>query len=145
MKYLSNLVQMIDELYSQYGDTKHELYDTAMFFAERGQLAEYIIYLKRHFNNAFSDIEDVIEAVDAMIIAKMLSGEAKEVLWQCVGAPKFDGDVISKSGKSELYSANLIIRIANNWGFGDNAATSLGWKVYKELRDTGYYDSYPSK
>lgn len=96
---------------------------------------EFERYIKEHYNNIFADVEHIEYDVSAIVIAKQISGEAKEVLGQIVESPKFDGDVVSKSGKSELFHHNLILRIANNNEFGDNAANSLGFKVWQLCRE----------
>ena len=131
----SEFVKWVKSEYSKYGDTPDKLIDIAMYFAEKGNFDLYVDYLKRHFNNAFSDFSDVNREVDAAVIAGKLSGNAIEVLYQVIESPKYDGDVASKQGKSELFGHKLILRIANNNSFGDNAANGLGFSVWKALED----------
>lgn len=130
----SNFVSWVKNEYKDYGDTSKNLIEIAVYFSEQGFFDEYVEYLKEHFNNAFSEFECFCEHVNAKAISKKLSGEAREVLYQIVESPKFDGDVASKRGKSELFAHKLILRIANNNDFGDNAANSLGFKVWQELQ-----------
>jgi hypothetical protein len=130
----SNFVSWVKNEYKDYGDTSQNLIEIAVYFSEQGFLEEYVEYLKEHFNNAFSEFEFLCEHVNAKVISKKLSGEAREVLNQIVKSPKFDGDVASRGGKSELFAHKLILRIANNNDFGDNAANSLGFKVWQELQ-----------
>lgn len=111
-----------------------EVASLGLYFAERGLFDEYCQYAKSDYNHVFGDIEWIEEEVLAIHIAKKLSGEAREVLDQVVESPKFDGDVVSKTGKSELYSHGLVLRIANGGEFGDNAANSLGYKVWKATK-----------
>lgn len=131
----SEFVKWAKKQYKDYGDQSDKIIDLALYFAENGMFDEYVEYLKQHFNNAFSETESVYEYVEAKVVAKKLSGEAREVLEQIVKEPKYDGDVVSKSGKSELFKYKLILRIANKNDFGDNAANSLGFLVWKELQN----------
>lgn len=130
----SNFVNWVKNEYKDYGDTSQNIIEIAVYFSEQGFFDEYVEYLKEHFNNAFPKFERVCEHVNAKVISKKLSGEAREVLDQIIKSPTFDGDVTSKQGKSELFSHKLILRIANNNEFGDNAANSLGFEVWRELQ-----------
>lgn len=132
MNTSKNFFDFVNETYKDYGDTKDEIIRAYCDFASVNQHSEFESHIREHFNNAFGN-EQWEENVRAKVIAKKLSGEAREVLRQIVKSPKFDGDVVSKCGKSELHSNGLILRICNNNDFGDNAANSLGWLVYKEL------------
>lgn len=120
--------------YADYGDTLDEVIDKAIHFSSVGMFGEYEEYIRSHHNNAFSDFLDVEAEVLAISIAGKLSASAVEVLCQIVKAPKFDGDVVSKNGKSELFRNNLILRIASNNEFGDNAANNLGFLVWKRIK-----------
>lgn len=127
-----NFFDYVNESYKDYGSTKDELIRAYCEYAKTNLHLEFERHIRDHFNHAFGG-ESWADHVNAKVISKKLSGEAREVLCQIVRSPKFDGDVISKSGKSELFSHGLILRICNSNNYGDNAANLLGWLVYKEL------------
>lgn len=134
----------VKEEYGKCGDHSETLIKAYIEYAKEDNHHIFEEHIREHHNNAFGK-DDWREYVDAKIIASKLSGEAAEVLWQIVGSPKFDGDVVSKIGKSELYHHRLALRVCNNRAHGDNAANRLGWLVYNELLKAGKYDNYPKK
>ena len=127
-----NFFDYVNDAYKDYGSTKDDLIRAYCKYAKTNRHYEFEQHIMEHFNNAFGE-ECWDDEVKAKVISKQLSGEAREVLCQIVKSPKFDGDVVSKSGKSELFAKGLILRICNNNDFGDNAANKLGWLVYKDL------------
>ena len=145
MGNIDNFYDFVKEEYGKYGGDHAELLIKAYIEYAKGDNHHlFDEHIREHHNNAFGK-EDWQDHVNAKVIAKKLSGEAVEVLWQIVGSPKFDGDVVSKSGKSELYHQGLVLRICNNRYHGDNAANLLGWLVYCELKNNGRYDGYQEK
>lgn len=132
---LTNFIVWLNGEYMDYGDTASTIARLAKTYNDKGHLEYFIEYIKEHFNNVFSDPDEFEDQVNSRAIYKLLSGEAKDVLSQIVASPRFDGDVVSKSGKYELYNHNLILRIANGGEFGDNAANYMGylvWELYNE-------------
>lgn len=123
-----------DVLEKHSAGTKEESIELISEYKEKGQLKYLSDYLMGENNAIFGDPEWIEEEVVAREIYEKLSGEALEVLCQCVDSPKFDGDVVSKSGKGELYENDLLVKIANNNDHGDNAANTLGWLVYKQWK-----------
>lgn len=101
--------------------------------SEAGYLAPEILeYLQEHENHIYSD--DLFREAELIAIANTLSGEAKEVLEQCAENPKYDGDVISKSGKSELYYHGLLTRVMFNGEPDFNGVNSDGYVVFKRIK-----------
>lgn len=94
----------------------------------------FIETIKEHQNQAFACRRDLIDEVKAKTICDKLTPTGFEVLCQLIEGPKFDGDVVSKNGKYELYRLDLALRICNNGEYGDNAANHMGWLVYKEYK-----------
>ena len=129
----SDFGKWAQEEYGHYGDTLDEVMDRAVHFSSVGLFSEYETYIKSHHNNAFSDFSDAESEVMAINIAGKLTSSAVEVLYQIVESPRFDGDVVSKNGKSELFRHKLILRIAKNNEFGDNEANELGFLVWQRL------------
>ncbi len=144
MSNVDNFYDFVKEEYGKYGDHAEVLVKAYMEYANEDNHHLFEAHIREHHNNAFGK-ESWRDHVDAKIIAGKLSGEAVEVLWQIVGSPKFDGDVVSKNGKSQLYHHGLVLRICNRRDHGYNAANRLGWLVYCELKDNGRYDGYKEK
>jgi hypothetical protein len=128
-----NFVEYVETKYKDYPEeTSISLIKAYCKYAASNDHLLFEEHIKENFNNAFGE-DKWDDYVEAKKIAKVLSGEAKEVLRQIVKKPTFDGDVVSKAGKSELFKHKLILRICNNNEFGDNAANYLGWLVYEEI------------
>lgn len=135
-KHLVDFADWAKKTYFDYGDTYLKVIAISLKYDEMGFFKEFEGYFKSHFNHAFGDwcFEDHCWdhcRVMAMVILPKLSGEAKEVLEQAANGPIFDGDVVSKSGKYELYKHNLMLRVMNKKQHGDNAVNQLGFCVWE--------------
>ncbi|QAX96259.1 hypothetical protein [Vibrio phage vB_VmeM-Yong XC32] len=101
----------------------------------RPEIAIYgMEYIRSEYNSIFAEAEDIIMEAEVLYIADTLSGEAEEVLEQMAKGPLFDGNAVSKCGKSELYGHELCVRIVVNGEHGDNALNLKGYRVWKELK-----------
>lgn len=95
---------------------------------------------KKYVNDmtAFDSLnEDDYDAIDNLItwsIATTLSGEAKEVLSQCVSDMVDSGDLCSKTGRDELLSLGCVVQCCKNEEQGYHAATYRGYAVYSALK-----------
>jgi hypothetical protein len=137
-QYLIDFAEWAKETYKSYGDTYLNVISIALKYEEMGYFKEFEEYFKGHFNHAFGDWCFEYYCWDhcrvmARVIEPKLSGEAKEVLCQAAKGPIFDGDVVSKNGKSELYKHQLMLRVMNNNQHGDNAVNQLGYCVFELL------------
>lgn len=141
-QYLIDFANWARNEYKDYGDTYLRVIWLSIEYDDRGLFVEFEKYFTGHFNNAFSDwcFKDWCWdhcRVLANSIAPKLSGEAKEVLCQAAKGPIFDGDVVSKVGKRELYKHNLLLRVMNKNKHGDNAVNQLGFCVWELINQEG--------
>lgn len=117
--------------YQSYGNTAEDMIAILDAFKTDVEKKLFIEYIREHYNNVFSTHDEIMVDIEARKLADDIPSDAFEVLCQLIESPKFDGDVVSKNGKAWLHYNDCAIRIANNNQFGDNAATYIGFLVYK--------------
>ena len=71
----------------------------------------------------------------AHLAALILDKRLHEQLEQLVNGPVWDGDVICKSHRDELFDLGLAIRVCCNGEQGYTGATYFAYSVLKKLRD----------
>lgn len=71
----------------------------------------------------------------AHIAACLLPKELHEQLSQLVGGPIWDGDIISKTYRNELFSLGLAIRVCYKGEQGFTGATYFAYSVNKIIKD----------
>lgn len=92
-------------------------------------------YVRSEYNSIFNDAEDIVMEAEVLHAADVIHATAaEEVLDQMSKGPLFDGDAVSKEGKSVLYDHGLCVRIVVNGEHGDNALNLKGFRVWKELK-----------
>lgn len=131
---LSEFAKWAESKYKDYPSTVYiKIIANSYFFNKKNLLDEYILFVKRDFNHAFTSQDDINDYVEAINISKKISGRAKDVLYQIMKKPVYDGDISSKSGRSELFEYGLAIRVCSNNDYGDTSATYRGGLVFDEL------------
>lgn len=124
-----NFLEWLREEYAKYGPTADTIYKFYQGLEDK-QKPHFIAHIREHHNHAFESGIEWMAEIDARVAAGGITDNALEVLNQIVESPKFDGDVVSKNGLGELRELGLVVRIANNNTFGDNAATYKGFRVH---------------
>jgi hypothetical protein len=81
---------------------------------------------------ANSTDEGYFEAVD--LIARIFPKRLEESLTQLVNGPVYDGDVISKSMRDELFDLGLALRVCHKGEQGYTGATYTAFSVLKAHR-----------
>lgn len=136
IKKIQKLMAFSKYLYEEYQAYPQDTISKMLKFGSELKLEDvdhFVDHIKMHHNHAFESLIDWQQAVNVACIAGTLSGEAKEVLGQLVENPKFDGDVVSKNGKCELYRSGLATRVCVDGVHGHNAANYMGWRVWRLL------------
>lgn len=67
----------------------------------------------------------------AAIIARRLPKRLHEQLWQLINGPVWDGDVIDKSDRSELFYYGLAVRVCHKGEPGYTGAPYIAYTVMK--------------
>ena len=65
------------------------------------------------------------------VVARRMPKRLHEQLQQLVNGPVWDGDVISKSARSELFELGLAVRVCVKGGQGFTGATYFAYSVMK--------------
>lgn len=71
----------------------------------------------------------------AHLAACLLDKRLHEQLEQLVNGPIYDGDVLSKSLRSELFDIGLAIRVCHKGEQGYTGATYFAYSVLKKVKD----------
>lgn len=69
------------------------------------------------------------------VIARRLPARLHEQLRQLVDGPVYDGDVISKADRGELFALGLAVRVCCDGEQGYTGATYTAYSVIKRLND----------
>ena len=71
----------------------------------------------------------------AHIVACYLPKKLREQLDQLVNGPVYDGDIISKSDRGDLFELGLAIRVCKGGEQGHTGATYFAYSVNKIIKD----------
>lgn len=71
----------------------------------------------------------------AYLIARRLPKHLHEQLTQLINGPVWDGDIICKSHRSELFEYGLAVRVCCKGGQGYTGATYLAYTVMKSAEE----------
>lgn len=71
---------------------------------------------------------DIVHAISLLFPKRLI-----EQLTQLVNGPVYDGDIISKSGRDELFDMGLAVRVCSKGGQGYTGSKYIGCSILRGL------------
>ena len=94
------------------------------------KLSEVIKTLIERAENREEDYFSTVQAI-ALIFPRRLKGQ----LAQLVGGPVWDGDVMSKAHRGELFEIGIAIRVCCKGEQGFTGARYIGYSILREIEE----------
>lgn len=99
-----------------------------MASSESHELTKFLI--KKTQDDRYSD--DYFEL--CRLIARVFPKHLKQQLAQLLRGPVWDGDVMSKQHRGELFDLGVAVRVCNKMEQGYTASKYIGYTIYEEIK-----------